>query len=178
MAPPPPFSPMQQAELDRRFSSISAEVNAKFNARFDKMLELMDQMLQKVSLLVPPSAQPTAPLPSAQPSAPLPAPPAPKQTPAYPPAPSVEALDEVELKQVYKQPLRNIRKQPMRQQHRAAEAMPKTPRDAETFDAEVFGNCIAWPPKFGGTNMRLSRDQHLDAWYTTMLNTHAKELAT
>ena len=50
--------------------------------------------------------------------------------------------------------------------------MPEIPYDAEVF--EVFGNIIAWPPKFGGTNMRLSRDQHLNAWYTTMLNTHVK----
>ena len=182
MAPPSPFSPMQQAELDRRFNSFDTELNA----RFDEMLKLMEQMLQKTALLLPPLAQPSAPL-SAIPSAPLPAQPAPPQpipTPvparSYPPAPSVEALDEVELKQVYKLPLRNIRKQPMRQMLRAAVAMLKRPRDAENFDVDFFDseNCIAWPPKFGGTNMRLSRDQHLDAWYTTMLNTHAKELAT
>ena len=53
----------------------------------------------------------------------------------------------------------------MRQKHRAVEAMLKAPRDADKVDADFFDfeNCIAWPPKFGGTNMRLSRDQHLDA---------------
>ena len=53
---------------------------------------------------------------------------------------------------------------------------PKTPRDAEVFD--VFGNSIIWPPKSGGTYMRFSRDEEPDAWYTTMLNTHANKLAT
>ena len=28
--------------------------------------------------------------------------------------------------------------------------------DVEVF--EVFGNIIVWPPKFSGTNIRLSRD--------------------
>ena len=169
-------------------------------AKLDYLIELLTLRSQQRGIAVP-SAPPSAPLsaptpapaPPIAPSALLPTalpapPPAPKLPPqpiptpvparSYPPAPSVEALDEVELKQVYKQPLRNIRKQPIRQKHRAAEAMPKC--DAENFDAEFFDfeNCIAWPPKFGGTNMRLSRDQYLDAWYTTMLNTHAKELVT
>ena len=182
MAPLSAFSPEQQAELDRRFDTVNASTVANTNA-IEHLNAALAELMEEVRLLsirldpqqTSPIAQPSAP-PAPKPSAPLPAPPAPKQTPAYPPAPSVEALDEVELKQIYKL-LRNIRKQPMRQKHRAAEAMPKC--DAENFDAEFFDfeNCIAWPPKFGGTNMRLSRDQYLDAWYTTMLNTHAKELA-
>ena len=191
MAPLSAFSPEQQAELDRRFDTVNASTVANTNA-IEHLNAALAELMEEVRLLsirldpqqTLPIAQLSALSPSAQPSAPpapkLPPQPIPTPVPArsYPPAPSVEALDEVELKQVYKPPLRNIRKQPMRQKHRAAKAMPKTPRDAETFDAEVFGNCIAWPPKFGGTNMRLSRDQYLDAWYTTMLNTHAKELAT
>ena len=156
------ISPELEAMLRQKFDELKAELATTINAAFDKVFN-----------------SPRAPLPTAPPAPqlpPLPAPPAPppKQTPTYPPAPSVEALEEVECIQVYK-PLRNIRKQPMRQKHRAAEAMPKKSCDDEFF---VFGNIIAWPPKFGGTNMRLSRDQHLDAWYTTMLNTHANELAT
>ena len=63
----------------------------------------------------------------------------------------------------------------MRQKHTDSKTVPKTPRDAE-----VFGGCIAWPPKFGGTNMRLSGDEHLDAWYTThnALNPHANAQQT
>ena len=152
-------------EGERRFNTFNAQLTAQsdeqldqINAKLDELIELYSQKLQGL-------------LPTAPPAPPAPKLPPLRQTPAYPPPPSVEALEEVECIQVYK-PLRNIRKQPIRQKHRAAKAMPKTPCDAEVF--EVFGNIIAWPPKFGGTNMRLSRDQHLDAWYTTMLNTHAK----
>ena len=159
---PPAFSPEQESYLD----AFKAEINATINSKFDEILRR----------LAPSALPPTAPLPAPLPAPlelpPLPTPPAPpalklpplRQTPAYPPPPSVEALEEVECIQVYK-PLRNIRKRPIRQKHRAAKSLPKamqkTPRDAEVF--EVFGNIIAWPPKFGGTNMRLSRDQHLDA---------------
>lgn len=71
----------------------------------------------------------------------------------------------MEYKQAYKS-LGSV-KQPMRQKHEASERMTKAPRHAE-----VFGNCIAWLPKFGGTDMRLSRDKHLNAWYIIMLNAH------
>ena len=175
MAPPPVFLPQQDAILDR-FDRLEA--------KFDILFDLIKQTRRKPSPIAPPTAPlPTAPLPSAPLPAPQPsAPPAPKlpQIPApvparsYPPAPSVEALEEVENIQV-KKLLWNIRKRPMRQKHRAAEAMPKKSCDAEFF---VFGNCIAWPPKFGGINMRFSRDEEPDAWYTTMLNAHANELAT
>ena len=166
---PPVFSPKQEAELDRRFDETNAAL-----AELMKEIRRLKVRIDRLEPCAPPSAPPSAPTPTQSELPPLPAPPAPpatKQTPAYPPAPSVEALEEVEYIQVYK-PLRNIRKQPIRQKHRAAKALPKAMR--KTCDAEVFGNIIAWPPKFGGTNMRLSRDQHLDAWYTTMLNTHAK----
>ena len=149
---------MLTAQIDELKAAVKEICNKAFDKAFDKAF-----------------AAPKAPLPTPPPAPselpPLPAPPQPKQTPAYPPPPSVEALEEVEFIQVYK-PLWNIRKQPMRQKHRAAEAMPKTAGDANVF--EVFGNCIPWPPKFGGTNIRLSRDEQPDAWYTTMLNTHAK----
>ena len=159
---------------------FTPEEKDEFKAGLNRMILLLEGLQEKLSLYTTKPITPPAPPPSAPPPAPklplLPAPPpAPKQTPAYPPPPSVEALEEVEYIQVYK-PLRNIRKQPMRQKHRAAKAMPKTPCDAEVF--EVFRNIIAWPPKFGGTNMRLSRDEHLDAWYTTILNTHANKLGT
>ena len=75
---------------------------------------------------------PPVPKPSAPPS---------KQTPAYPPAPSVEALEEVEYIQV-KKLLRNIRKRPIRRKHRAIEAILKKSGDndsnVEFFDFESY----------------------------------------
>ena len=176
MAPPPVFLPQQDAILDR-FDRLEA--------KFDILFDLIKQTWRKPSPIAPPSAPPPAPselppLPAPQPSAPpapkLPQIPAPVPARSYPPAPSVEALEEVEYIQV-KKPLRNIRKRPMRRKHRAVEAMLKEfgDPDAKFF---VLGNCIAWPPKFGGINMRFSRDEEPDAWYTTMLNAHANELAT
>ena len=126
-----------------------------FNQKFQ---ELEDRLFGR-------SAPPPAP-PAPAPAPCTPAPPdLPQLPPTHAPPPSTDTLKEVEYKQTYKS-LLPIREQPV------LKTVP-TPRDAE-----VFGNCITWPPKFGGTNMRLSRDQHLDAWYTTMLNTHTKELAT
>ena len=149
-----------------QFNTFNAQLTAQSDEQLDQINTKLDELIelysQKLQGLLPPAPKPSAPPASKLP--PL------RQTPAYPPPPSVKALEEVECIQVYK-PLRNIRKQPIRQKHRAAEAMPKKSCDDEVF---VFGNIIAWPPKFGGTNMRLSRDQHLDAWYTTMLNTHGK----
>ena len=139
--------------------------------QLESLDELFDRKFKQLEdLLLGRSAPPPAPAPSAPPPAPKlpPLPPTNPPTPADAPTPSSDTLKEVENKQADKS-LRNIRKQPNKQKHRAAKAMPKTPRDAE-----VFGNIIAWPPKFGGTNMRFSPDEEPDAWYTTMLNTHGK----
>ena len=172
-------------ELDQYFQSFWMDFYRK--EKLDIMWQCLPAQVKAKLQGLPLRALLFTPLP-APPPAPLELPllptppallPAPKQTPAYPPAPSVEALEEVECIQVYK-PLQNIRKRPIRQKYRAAKSLPKTmqktPRDAEVF--EVFGNIIVQPPKFSGTNIRLSRDEHLNAWYTTMLNTHANELAT
>ena len=116
----------------------------------------------------PPSApQPCASTPPELPPQPISAPtpvPAPVPAPAparsYPPSPSVETIEEVEQKQVYK-PLRNVKQ--IRQKLDAAKKMP-------TSETPSFEKCFGWPPKFGGIDMRFSRDEELDAWYTTMLN--------
>ena len=147
----------------QQIQSLENFIDQKLNAIFDQ--------LQNRSLLaLAPSAPPSAPLP-APPPAPSelpPLPPTDPPAPAYPtPPPDNDTLKEVEYKQAHKS-LRTIRQQPIALKPRASKALPKS------RDAEVFGNCIAWPPKFGGTNMRLSRDEYLDAWYTTMLNTRAK----
>ena len=140
--------------------------------QLESLDELFDRKFKQLEdLLLGRSAPPPTPAPSAPPPAPR-LPPLPPTNPptlahANAPPPGADTLKEVEYKQADKS-LRNIRKQPNEQKHRAAKAMPNP------CDAEVFGNIIAWPPKFGGTNMRLSRDEHLDAWYTTMLNTRAK----
>ena len=127
----------------------------------------------------PPSAPPAQPA-QPEPSAPLPAPklpplpptnpPAPQPISApvsYPPSPSIETIEEVEYKQVYK-PLRNTRKQLIGQKHRASKTVPKT------RVSKFFENCIGCPAKLGATNMRFSRDENPDAWYTTMLNHRQK----
>ena len=113
----------------------------------------------------PPSAPLSAP-PAPQPCAP-PTPPeltlqlisTPVPARSYPPPPSVETIEEVEHIQVYKS-LRNIKQ--MRQKLRA-QKMPRS-------ETPSFGNCIGWSPKIGGIDMRFSRDEDLDAWYTTVLN--------
>ena len=142
----------------QQLESLENFIDQKLNALFDQ--------LQNHSLLaLAPSAPP--PAPSELPPLPPTNPPAPACTSA--PPPDNDTLKEVEYKQAYKS-LRTIRQQPIALKPRASKALPKS-RDAEFF---VFGNCIAWPPKSGGINMRLSRDEYLDAWYTTMLNTRAK----
>ena len=42
--------------------------------------------------------------------------------------------------------------------------------------SKFFENCIGLPTKFGAIDMRFSRDEDSDAWYTTMLN-HTHKLA-
>ena len=139
------------------------------------------QELFKTSPAAPPIALPIAP--AAAPAAPAAAPPSPKlpllpptNPPApqpisapvsYPPSPSIETIEEVEYKQVYK-PLRNTRKQLIGQKHRASKTVPKT------RVSKFFENCIGCPAKLGATNMRFSRDENPDAWYTTMLNHRQK----
>ena len=112
----------------------------------------------------PPSAPPSAlctPAPSELPPQPIPAPVA---TRSYPPSPCVEAIQEVEYRQI---PLRNIG--PMKKKLGASKTIPTS---RSPFD-EIY---IEWPTTFGGSNLCFSRDEDLDAWYTTMLNTHANEL--
>ena len=111
----------------------------------------------------PLAAPPPAPQPCAQPT-PLELPPQPITAPvparSYPPSPSVETIEEVEQKQVYK-PLRNVKQ--MRQKFGAARKVPSS-------QIPSFKNCLRWLAKFGGINICFSRDEEPDAWYTTMLN--------
>ena len=149
-----------------------------------RQLESLDEFFNTVvfnplqNRLILPSALPSAPPTSAPPSAlqlctsaaPSEPPhqqliPAPVATRSYPPTPSVESIQEVEHKQI---PLRNIG--PMKKKLGAS----KMPASRLPFD-EI---CIGWPTKFGGSNMLFSRDENPDAWYTTMLNTHAKAQQT
>ena len=74
-------------------------------------------------------------------------------------------IEEVEHKQI---PLRNIG--PMKKKLGAS----KTTRTSRLPFDEIR---IKWPTTFSGSNLCFSRDEDLDAWYTTMLNTHANELA-
>ena len=124
--------------------------------------------LPSAPTLSPPTSAPPSVLQlctSAAPSEPphqqlIPAPvPAPVSAQRCPPPPSVETIEEVE------HPLRDIR--PMNKKLGAS----KTPRISRLPFDEI---CIGWPTKFGGSNMLFSRDENPDAWYTTMLNTHAK----
>ena len=146
--------------------------------------EALRALLLNQPLLAPPAAPTSdllADLPSALIPTPLSAPPlalqpctsaAPCELPLQPiptpvparsySAPSVETMKEVE------HPLRNI-------------ALMKKKLGASNIPASrlLFNEIyIGWPTKFGGSNMCFSRDEDLDAWYTTMLNTHAKKLAT
>ena len=161
---------------------IIANINAAFDARIDRMIHLLEGLQSQLPLSslralakAPLVAQkPSAPPPSALPSAPPAPKPCAQTTPpelppqliptrSYPPPPSVETIEEVEQKQVYK-PLRNVKQ--MRQKH-ASKKMP-------TSETPSFEKCIGWPPKFGGINMRFSRDEEPDAWYTTMLQARAR----
>ena len=166
------WSPEQESALNTIRAEIEADVNTSFNARMDKIILLIEGLQQKLSTPWHLRQAPLpAPPPAQKPSAPLPTPPElpPQPTPvparSYPPPPSVETIEEVEQKQVYK-PLRNVKQ--MRQKHGALRRMRRI------RDAEFFENCIAWPPKFGGTHMRFSRDEEPDAWYTTMLQARAR----
>ena len=141
------FTKQQLESLDELF-------NQKFKQLEDRLFG------RSTPSPAPTSAPPSAPAPAPAPCTPAP-PDLPQLPPTHAPPPSTDTLKEVEYKQTYKSLL------PICEQS-VLKTVP-TPRDAE-----VFGNCIAWPPKFGGTDMRLSRDEHLDAWYTTMLNTHHK----
>ena len=147
-----------------------------------RQLESLDELFNTVvfdplqNRLILPSALPPAP-PSAPPAALQPctaAPsepphqqliPAPVATRSYPPTPSVELIEEVEHKQI---PLRNIGL--MKKKLGASKTIPTS---RSPFD-EIY---IEWPTTFGGSKLCFSRDEDLDAWYTTMLNTHANELA-
>ena len=109
----------------------------------------------------PPSALSKPPhiLPTSAPKCELPLQPIPAPIPARSySAPSVETMKEVE------HPLRDIR---LMKKKLGASNIPVSQL---LFD-EI---CIGWPTKFGESNMLFSRDKNPDAWYTTMLNTHAK----
>ena len=108
----------------------------------------------------PPHLLPTS-VPSELPLQPIPAP---ISALSYPPSPCVEAIEEVEHKQI---PLRNIG--PMKKKLGASKKVP-------TSRLPSVGNYIEWPTTFGESNMLFSRDEDLDAWYTTMLN-HTQKLA-
>ena len=173
------FTPEQEAALDQHFNTITtsnANVATALAELTNAIRRLSDQLDERGYPLVP---QPSAPPQAAPPLFALPpAPPAPKlppqplsspiPAPSYPPPPRVETIEEVEHKQVYK-PLRNIRKQQMRQKH--GDTLEKVP----TSETHFFEKCIGWPPKFGGIYMSFSRDEEPDAWYTTMLN-HSQKL--
>ena len=89
---------------------------------------------------------------------------APVSARSFPQSLCIEAIQEVEYKQI---PLQNMR--PMRRKLGAP--MMHTSR------LPSDGICIRRPTGFGGSNMRFCCGEDLDAWYTTMLDTHAKELA-
>ena len=95
-----------------------------------------------------PPASPPAPKPCAQTTPPE----LPPQLPPLPPPPSTDVLKEVEYPP----------------KHKASKAVLII-RVAKSSEY-----CIGWPPKFGGINMRFSRDEEPDAWYTTMLQANAR----
>ena len=172
------WSPEQESALNTIRAEIEAEVNASFNTRMDKIILLIEGLQQKLStpwhlrqaLQTPLPAPPPAPKPCAQTTPPELPPqliPTPVPTRSYPPSPSVETIEEVEQKQVYK-PLRNVKQ--MRRKHGAS----RRRRMRRIRNTEFFENCIAWPPKCGGTYIRFSRDEEPDTWYTTMLNHRQK----
>ncbi len=76
-------------------------------------------------------------------------------------------IEEVE-KQIYNS-LRNIRQMRMK----LGASSKEMPTSRLLFD-EIY---VEWSTILGGSNMRFSRDESLDAWYTTMLN-HTHKLAT
>ena len=179
------FSPQQEAVIR---AQMIADFTASIDAQFDRMISVIKQYQQGIPIVLPPAA----PKPSAPPlPAPLPAPlaatlatklpPQPLSSPiparSYPPPPSVETIEEVEHKQVYK-PLRNIKqmrqkhairqKHMMRQKHNALKKVPIS-------KTHFFEKFIRWPPRFSGIYMSFSRNEELDAWYTTMLN-HSQKL--
>ena len=152
--------------------SIHSYANGHMATGFTEwQFESLKALLSNRSLPAPPPAPPSAPPSALQlcTQAPSEPPhqqliPAPVSAQHYPPSPSIETIEEVEHKQI---PLRNIR--PMSKKLGAS----KVPASRLPFD-EIR---IEWPTKFGGSNLCFSRDEDLDAWYTTMLNTHANELA-
>ncbi len=167
---------------------LSPEVKDKVKAGLDRMILIIERLQQQLSsFTIPPietsppallqAPKPSALLLSAPPSAPLPAPPAPQLPPqpisapvpaqSHPPSPSVKTIEKVEHKQVYK-PLRNIRKQPIKQKHRASKTVPRI------RVSKSFKKCIGWPTKSSRINMRFSRDKEPDTWYTTILNSTQK----
>ena len=158
--------------------SIPSYVNGYIGIGFTKQQwEKLNEIFSSFRSPAPPPAPPSTPLAALQPctQAPskpphqqlIPAPiPTPVTTRSYPPTPSIETIEEVEHKQI---PLRNIR--PISKKLGAS----KTIHTSRLPFNEIR---VEWPTKFGGSNLCFSRDEDLDAWYTTMLNTHANELAT
>ena len=136
--------------------------------QFESLKALLSNSLPPAPPPAPPSAPPSA-LPLCTPAL-LELTPQPISTPvsapSYPLSPSVEMIEEVEIKQIYK-PLRDIR--PM---SKKLGALKMTRTSRLPFD-EIR---IEWPTIFGGSNLCFSRDKDLDVWYTTMLNTYVNEL--
>ena len=122
--------------------------------QLDRLNELFSSFLPAPLPAPPPSALPSEPPHLQSTSAP------PIPTRSYPPSPSVETIEEVEYPLQVRQ---------MRKKH----GVSKKTRTSRSPSAEIY---IGWPTKFGGSNMRRSRDEDLDAWYTTMLN-HTQKLA-
>ena len=159
----PAFSPKLEASLRQLLEGFKADIattiDRAINRAFNKAIHHLPQTsppAQKPCAQTTPSELPPQPI-----SAPTPVP-APAPARSYPPSPSVETIEEVEQKQVYK-PLRNIKQM---KQRRKLDATKKVP----TSETPSFEKCFGWPPKLGGIYICFSRDKEPDAWYTTMLN--------
>ena len=160
------YSPDKLEAILRQFiEGLKVDFATTINRAIDKAF---DKSFHHPSQTSPPAPSP-APQPCAQTTTPElpPQPPTPVPAPAsarsYPPSPSVETIEEVEEKQVYK-PLRNIKQMRQKQKLNAAKKM------LPTSEIPCFGKCFGWPPKSGGIYNCFSRDEEPDAWYATMLN--------
>ena len=113
----------------------------------------VDSLNELFSIVLAPAPLELSSSPSAPPSAPpseLPHPQSvsvPVSARSYPPSPSVKTMKEVKHKQIS---LRNI--QQMRKKHGASKKMCTSWLPS----AEI---CIGWPTKYGGSDMRFSRDE-------------------
>ncbi len=156
---PPQRPPAPKTDLQATLAELSKGIR-RLNDQFDRLGYPPARPLAAP----PPAHKPCAPASSELPPQPTSAPvPAPAPARSFPPSPSVEDIEEVEEKQVYKIPLRNVKKMRQKHGHRASKKM-------HIRVSKFFENCIGLPSKFGAVNMCFSRDEDPDAWYTTMLN--------